>query len=64
MIFLLIILFYIGFIAVVAADNEEDDREIKRVLILVSILFAIVMIALMGDNIISHTLFALVDGVG
>lgn len=64
MAFLLIILFYIGFIAVVAADNEEDDREIKRVLILVSILFAIVMIALMGDNIISHTLFALVDGVG
>jgi hypothetical protein len=64
MTFLLIILFYIGFIAVVAADNEEDDREIKRVLILVSILFAIVMIALMGDNIISHTLFALVDGVG
>lgn len=64
MTFLLIILFYIGFIAVVAADNEEDDKEIKRVLILVSILFAIVMIALMGDNIISHTLFALVDGVG
>ena len=64
MTFLLIILFYIGFIAVVAADNEEDDKEIKRVLILVSILFAIVMIALTGDNIISHTLFALVDGVG
>ena len=66
MLVLLVIMFYIGFIAVILAPaNDEEDvdtKEIKRILVLISIFFALVIITLSTDNVISNYLFALVSG--